>query len=142
MSVVRISNSRACGWPTLTWDEMQVSFVNGKAHEQLGVMPGTQDISPSEKTWVLEVLESEDPGSQGPVGPQLSLVSVLQTVTSFFSLCLSPLPPASYTNKTDSALCKHTWQQEEQAVAVFHMGPGNRSDPGCAVFVLENKTHP
>lgn len=60
MAVVRIFNSWACGWPTLTRVETQVKFVNGKACEQLGIGPGTQGISPSDKTWVLEMLESKD----------------------------------------------------------------------------------
>lgn len=42
MFVVRISNYWACGWPTLTWDEIEVNVVNGDACEQLGIGPGTQ----------------------------------------------------------------------------------------------------
>lgn len=60
MSVVRISDSWAYAWPTLTWDETQVNFVNGEACERPGARPGTQGISPSEKSWVPEMLENKD----------------------------------------------------------------------------------
>lgn len=87
MAVVRISNSWACGWPTLTWDETQVS---GKAWEQLDRCVDADRVNYCVSYSVVT------PGSQAPVGLQLSLVSVLQTgnsVGSFlFPLLVSPAP--------------------------------------------------
>lgn len=89
-------------------------------------------------------------GSQAPVGHQLSLVSVLQTVRSvdyfLFSLFVSPAPSLLYKQNRLSPLQTHLAAGRTGsgalAVAVFHMGTCHRSDPGCAVFVLDNNRHP